>query len=612
MIFSKASNIAFNPPQRPQKLNKSFDIQNKMSVNMSFGAIRPEQKLVNLAHKLDDGRASRSILKELKKVALEIKLIKIDIKTKTKVKKLKEPVRYFKGMRFASILLIQKAFRQHRIKRNLKSKSFPSLKMLVKSPYLRFKNCVKAYMNGWKTRKIINSENIENYKRHIQELTDFYASESGNNKYVLKAKSDYIEAINRAIKNPNWYKDLVNSKDLEEKRLRVQRMREKNQRLRENKINLSSNMGKTDYDQKYQTTKNVNNSMSLAFDFTSAATKAKKTYEEIEEENRNKKIEENRQKKKSNFLKRRANMKYDPNQAIKEDKILKEKLMLYSDLMSENYINEEAVVVDEQVPQISATALKLGDLIEREKQRKMRNQKLSVKGIMGSPKAVIDKAKVNISESFQKLDYLKKVPKKIDCWLSKENKSISSDIKHRGYPKMRNSTQDLQKDLVVQNSMNNFEDFSEFSKNAGLVKAKPRNVPTTTKNGYSISRDFNHLSRLNESGISIESAGMTSDNKSNVFHRFGLESGSPKHTGSKILRESLFSNEGECLEFLIDRLENGSNQGIMSSNDKLVLKEDKSMYSRLKKSKPLLEIFKLMNTVEKANNNIKDDKAKLN
>jgi hypothetical protein len=405
----------------------------------------------------------------------------------------------------------------------------------------------------------------------------------------------------------------VNSKNLEVKRLRVQKMREKNQRLRENKVNLSSNMGNIDYDKNTnQTTKNINNSMSLAFDFTSAANKAKKTFKEVEEENRNKKIEENRQKKKSNFLKRRANLKYDPNQAIQDDKVLKEKLMLYSDLMSDNYINDEEVIVDDQIPQISAAALKLGDLIEKEKQRKLRKQKISVKGIMGSPKASIDKAKVNISESFQKLDYLKKVPKKIDCWLSKENKSISSDIKHKGYPKIRNSTQDIQKDLGVQNSMNNYEDFSEFSKNAGLVKAKPRNVPMTTKNGYNMSRDFNHLSRLNESGISIESSGMASDNKSNVFPRFGLDCGSPKLAGSKILRESLFSNEGECLEFLIDRLENGSNQGIMSSNDKIILKEDKIMYSRLKKSKPLLEIFKLMNNVEKTNNNIKDGKAKLN
>ena len=40
----------------------------------------------------------------------------------------------------------------------------------------------------------------------------------------------------------------------------------------------------------------------------------------------------------------------------------------------------------------------------------------------------------------------------------------------------------------------------------------------------------------------------------------------------------------------------------MSPDDKEKLREDRSMYDKLAKSKPLLEIFKLMNSVEKMSN----------
>ena len=61
------------------------------------------------------------------------------------------------------------------------------------------------------------------------------------------------------------------------------------------------------------------------------------------------------------------------------------------------------------------------------------------------------------------------------------------------------------------------------------------------------------------------------------------------------------------MEYLLERLENGSNQGLMSSTDKLLLRGDKNMYSRLTNSKPLLQIFKLMNNVEKGSEKSKQD-----
>ena len=68
----------------------------------------------------------------------------------------------------------------------------------------------------------------------------------------------------------------------------------------------------------------------------------------------------------------------------------------------------------------------------------------------------------------------------------------------------------------------------------------------------------------------------------------------------KNLRESLFSNEGEWLDFVLNRLDINSNwPGFISSTDKIILKEDKNMYAQLMTSQPLLGIMNLMNKVEK-------------
>ena len=52
---------------------------------------------------------------------------------------------------------------------------------------------------------------------------------------------------------------------------------------------------------------------------------------------------------------------------------------------------------------------------------------MSVKEIMNSSKHSINRSKLNVSETFQNLDYLKQVPKKIDCWLS-NNKQGSEQL----------------------------------------------------------------------------------------------------------------------------------------------------------------------------------------
>jgi len=84
-----------------------------------------------------------------------------------------------------------------------------------------------------------------------------------------------------------------------------------------------------------------------------------------------------------------------------------------------------------------------------------------------------------------------------------------------------------------------------------------------------------------------------------MMFKTGLDLATPSQKSPRLFRESLFSNEGDCLEFLLERLEHRSQIGLMSSADKNKLREDKNMYAKLTKSKPLLEIFKLMNNVEK-------------
>ena len=152
--------------------------------------------------------------------------------------------------------------------------------------------------------------------------------------------------------------------------------------------------------------------MSLAFDFSKAVSK------HYEEPSIKKKFSEKKPKK-TNFLKRRSNLKYDPAKSIQEEIERNEKILIQSDLVSDTQLESEHNTED--MKKTSATAIKLSNLIEQEKKRKCKKQKISVKEIMNSSKQSINKSKLNVSETFQNLDYLKQVPKKIDCWLSNSN-----------------------------------------------------------------------------------------------------------------------------------------------------------------------------------------------
>lgn len=298
------------------------------------------------------------------------------------------------------MLFIQKAFKILLERKSLAKSPLLSISQLAHSSFIRTKYLAKAYILGWKTRKLLGSNEIQNYKRNISDLIKFAKSQPNQQKFILKAKNDYSDAINRSLKNPSWWKTYIMSKSLQEKQDRVQKIRERNKRLKEQRIDISpSDYSQVDQIQSCKAgTDCFSGSMTMAFDFSSAA---KRQPEEPARRKTLKQTEEKKQKK-TNFLKRRANLKYDPAKSIKEEKNRVEKIIMQSDL------NSECFGADENDTDLfaSATAIKLSSRIQK--------GQASVKEIMNSSKGSITRSKPIVSENFQNLDYLKNVPRRID------------------------------------------------------------------------------------------------------------------------------------------------------------------------------------------------------
>lgn len=72
-------------------------------------------------------------------------------------------------------------------------------------------------------------------------------------------------------------------------------------------------------------------------------------------------------KNKTNFLKRRANLKYDPMRATEDDKSKREWMSKWD---KTSYLQDDESFITDNQPIASAAAIKLGALIEQEKQRK--------------------------------------------------------------------------------------------------------------------------------------------------------------------------------------------------------------------------------------------------
>jgi hypothetical protein len=80
--YSRPTSIMYNPLQKYLRVKSSLKRQGKNSYKQSIKMVSPRvvrpEKLVDLANKIYDGRLSKTILKELKKVALEIKISKVE------------------------------------------------------------------------------------------------------------------------------------------------------------------------------------------------------------------------------------------------------------------------------------------------------------------------------------------------------------------------------------------------------------------------------------------------------------------------------------------------------------------------------------------------------
>lgn len=285
---------------------------------------------------------------------------------------------YFKYKRYAAILLIQRSFKAWKLYAEFNSLTMPSLEMIANSQYLKRKWKAEALVKGWKTRKILNSESIKNHRTQVLESKLYYTRDNDRNKYFVQAKNSYIQAVNAAFQKTNWWRDLVKSKTLQEKRERVQKMREKTQRIRNNKA-ITSNKAHvyhntsyhTDYKSNTSIDSSFNGGLSMAFDFSKTAKSKKKAYQDLEYEKRSKKVDQNRQKKKKEFLKRRSNLKYDPIKAVEEDNYKRQFLESQHDITSD-LLNDEDSILEDKGSKVSAAKINLGALIEKEKQRKIK------------------------------------------------------------------------------------------------------------------------------------------------------------------------------------------------------------------------------------------------
>jgi hypothetical protein len=111
-----------------------------------------------------------------------------------------------------------------------------SIKMMD-SPFMKQRYRLKALLQGWKARKLNSVSKFANLKRQVKEIEEFYKVDAATGRpdhHVLKARENYADAlINTINNNKQWYKLVSNDLTVEEKRERIRKMKEKNQRMKE-------------------------------------------------------------------------------------------------------------------------------------------------------------------------------------------------------------------------------------------------------------------------------------------------------------------------------------------------------------------------------------------
>lgn len=100
---------------------------------------------------------------------------------------------------------------------------------------MKIKYALHGYWMGWKTRKLISLTKFKDLKRQVSEIQEFYGP-STNGKFdhhILKARQNYVDALQNTVNNKKWYTTVKNDLSANEKKERVQKMRERNQRMKE-------------------------------------------------------------------------------------------------------------------------------------------------------------------------------------------------------------------------------------------------------------------------------------------------------------------------------------------------------------------------------------------
>jgi hypothetical protein len=324
------------------------------------------------------------------------------------------------------------------------------------------------------------------------------------------------------------------------------------------------------------------------------------------------------------FLKRGDKIKYDPLKAVKEEKLRKqneEKLKKERDQALRNEIERmkragedpsEMVSMlnyedDELVNLMSINALDMESpnrKISKEDSIRLAKaegrRRLSVKNIVSRRAPDKTSAAPAVTGQFQDLKYLKKVPKRVDCWLANNPKKSSSIPRNNSMTKSLNNSSSDQADFsrstkifnklpsnryVDENNIKNFEDAKknreEFLKKHGspnLVKKKTIGNRKSTENfpemGYLGSP------RMEFDGHSIETYGLYQEDSVSQQNPVAM---------------SMHSQDDEKIESLLERLEESRipEKGFTMKERNMIM-EDTQYMAMLTGSETLYRIFQLM------------------
>ncbi|CAI2363329.1 unnamed protein product [Moneuplotes crassus] len=564
-VNNTMSRIGGSFSQRLSQSNGSYEADTELK----------QKKLLYFSQKLMKLK-KKKLIKDLKLLSQKTSQNMKEKKQKREKKILRSKLsKNFKGKKFACILFLQKVFKIFLNRRTISRSPMMSITQLSGSSFLRAKYLAKAYLLGWKTRKLLNTNEVMNYRRNIKDLCDFYDSDPSQQRFINKAKHDYIEVVHKSLVNPSWWKTFIKSKSLQEKQERVQRIRERNKLLKEQRLDVSpSNRSQWDHP------KSCKSGMTVAFDFSSTFSKPNEELAKISIKRQSEVIKH----KKTNFLKRRSNLKYDPAKSIKDEKNRINKLVL----SDKNSDEGEASGTNNFGIYTTATALKLSSRIQKEQ--------ASTK-IVDTFKGYMDQNKASTNCHFQSLEYLKKVPK-IDCWLNTKSEKTDQDM---STPK---STQEIcfsnQRSLKtgktkkgkINKNLGILKELAEFSKKHPIIGK----TPEKSLKSQPISNDFKMKNKVDEFRLSGNSMGMASVKTSQILVKTNYVTSSPVSVKDATPYQTIrFKNESECLNFLLDHFKHNSHVGILNSEEKTCLKADKESFNQLASSKPLHKIYRLMN-----------------